>query len=212
MVRVLPMTEEIVPSVCRLHRVAFRGLMSARLGASYLCGFVSWFLRAQRAIALVATDDDGKLLGYVIGAPVGYGASMNRDLMWVAARSMIVRPWLFLNSQVRATVRARLRVMLGRTTSDTHDLPTPTMSLVGIAVSPEAAGNRVGSMLVEAFENRACALKMASMQLSVYPGNMPARRLYERRGWQALNVGSSTGAIYYGRVLNAAPSNSTTLS
>jgi ribosomal protein S18 acetylase RimI-like enzyme len=201
-VNVLPMSDALVPRVCALHREAFRGLMSARLGRNYLDAFMSWFLHSETAIALVAVDENGALLGYVIGAPSGYGAAMNRDLVWVAARCMIVRPWLFLDSQVRATIKARLQFMLGHPAATANDLPTPTMSLVGIAVSPEAAGKGVGSLLVKTFESRARVLNMASLHLSVYPDNTVARRLYERCGWHALNTASSTGAMYYGRVLS----------
>jgi ribosomal protein S18 acetylase RimI-like enzyme len=203
-VRVLPMTAEMVPPVCELHCAAFRGLMSARLGRKYLHAFMSWFVHSETAIAFIATDAKGTLLGYVIGAPTGYGAAMNRDLLGVAARSMLARPWLFLDSQVRATIKARLRVMLERPATVSNDLPAPSMSLVGIAVSPKQAGRGVGSLLVEAFERRARVLNMASLHLSVYPDNTTARRLYERCGWYALNGGSASGAMYYGRVLSDA--------
>jgi ribosomal protein S18 acetylase RimI-like enzyme len=201
-VEVLSMTVSMVPRVCDLHLNAFGGLMSARLGRAYLQAFLSWFLRAPDAIALVAADDKGGIFGYVIGAPVGYTTVMNRDLLWVAIRSMIARPRLLLNPQVRATVKARLGFMLGRSAPDMHDLPSPTMSLVGIAVSPSAAGKGVGFSLMQGFERKARASRMASLHLSVYPDNMAARRLYERCGWHPVGSGSSTGAIYYARVMS----------
>lgn len=202
-VLVLPMTSDMVTRVCDLHLRAFRGMMSARLGPTYIHAFISWFLRAKDAIALVAADRDGAIIGYVIGAPVGYGAAMNRQLALVAARSMIARPWLFFEPQVRATVSARLGWILGsRSALETDGLPRPTMSLVGIAVSPSASGQRVGFALMQAFESKARTLRMASLRLSVYPNNVAARRLYGRCGWNALGSASSTGAIYYGRVMS----------
>jgi ribosomal protein S18 acetylase RimI-like enzyme len=201
-VEVVSMTVDMVPRVCDLHVNAFAGLMSVRLGPAYLRAFFSWFLRAPDAVALVAADQQRAILGYVIGAPRGYTTAMNRELVSVAARSMIARPWLLLNSQVRATSKARLGFLLGRSAVDTSDLPGPTMSLVGIAVSPSAAGKGVGFDLMQAFEKKARASRMASLHLSVYPDNIAARRLYERCGWHSLDLGSSTGAIYYGRVMS----------
>src|SRR5947208_14434295 len=96
-VQVLSMTEEMLGPVCDLHLKAFAGRMTARLGSAYLRAFISWFLGAPNAIALVAADEQGAILGYVIGAPVGYTTTMNRQLIWVAARSLIVRPWLLLD-------------------------------------------------------------------------------------------------------------------
>src|SRR5712691_10662148 len=112
------MTEDMLTPVCDLHLSAFAGRMTARLGPAYLRAFMSWFLRAPNAIALVAADEQGAILGYVIGAPVGYTTMMNRQLVWVAARSLIARPWLLFNWQVRATLKARLGFMFGRSTAD----------------------------------------------------------------------------------------------
>jgi ribosomal protein S18 acetylase RimI-like enzyme len=196
------MAADMLPEVCELHLHAFSGLMSARLGRAYLRAFFSWFIRAPEAIAMVAADEHRAILGYVVGAPAGYTAQLNRQLVWVAAGSMIARPWLLLNSQVRATTKARLGFLLGRSALHGNTLSQPTVSLVGIAVAPAAAGQGVGFSLMQAFETQARAAGASCLHLSVYPNNVAARRLYEKCGWQPLPTGSSTGAIYYGRVIS----------
>lgn len=201
-VTILPMTEDTLTAVCDLHLNAVAGVLSARFGTRYVRAFMSWFLRTKTAIALVAATEDGAVVGYVIGAPIGYTATLNRELAWVAASCLIGRPWLLFDSRIRVTLKARLGFMVGRSAGDTTGLPSPAMSLVGIAVSPAVANRGVGSALMKGFESRARALKMASLRLSVYPDNAGARRLYERCGWQPLSQPpSATGTIYYGLIL-----------
>lgn len=201
-VTILPMTEDALAAVCELHVSAVAGVLSARFGTRYVRAFMSWFLRTDTAIALVATTEQGAVVGYVIGAPIGYTATLNRELAWVAATCLIGRPWLLFDSRIRATLKARLGFMVGRSAGDTTGLPSPAMSLVGIAVSPSAGNKGVGFALMKGFERRARALKMASLRLSVYPNNAAARRLYERCGWEPLaQPRSATGTIYYGLIL-----------
>ena len=77
-----------------------------------------------------------------------------------------------------------------------------SLAWIGIAVARSAFGKGVGFALMKSFESRARALQMASLRLSVYPDNSPARRLYERCGWRPLQHSeSSTGTIYYGLVI-----------
>lgn len=196
------MTTEMVPHVCQVHLSAFAGHMSARLGSTYVQAFMSWFLRTGNTIAIVAVDQSNSVIGYVVGAPVGYSATMSRDLGWVAARSMLAHPRLLFDGQVHKTVAARLGQIFKPVTDDDSDLPSPTMSLVGIGVAPAEVGRRIGRALMQGFEENARRLGMASLRLSVYRGNTAAQRLYENCGWQAMATSSSaTGTIYYGRVL-----------
>jgi ribosomal protein S18 acetylase RimI-like enzyme len=199
---IVSMRAEMLPGVCALHLTAFRGQMSARLGSSYVRGFMDWFVRSADAVALVAVDEGGAILGYVIGAPAGYNTRMNRALLTVGARNLAVRPWLLFDRRVRSTVKARLSMIVGRDQRAAPDLPRPTMALVGIAVSPTASGRGVGSALMRSFEREALRARMASLQLSVYPENAAARRLYEKCGWRPLGSHTSTGVMCYGRVVS----------
>lgn len=202
---VVPMTVDMVHQVADLHTNTFAGYKHVCLGKAYVRAFLEWFLKADRAIALVAKDHTGLILGYVVGAPLGYTRSMNRDLFWVAGAGVIIRPWLFLSSPLRSTMVARLRLMLGYAPVPhaEPDIPEPRMSLVSLAVSPSMRGRHVGRHLVEAFEGRVRQLRMRSIRLSVYPSNTGGRCFYERCGWLSFSGPlRATGEMYYFRVLD----------
>jgi ribosomal protein S18 acetylase RimI-like enzyme len=201
-VTIRPMTAATVRAVSDLHIQAVPDMHSARLGRRYVHAFLSWFATSATAIAYVAELEPGTVVGYVIGAPVGYAAVLNVDLAWVGLISVLRRPWMLLHRGVWGTLWARLGFVLGRSAANTTGLPEPVMSLVGITVAPAAAGKGVGFALMKAFEERARAMQMASLRLSVYPDNRAARRLYERCGWKVLpQPPSASGTIYYGLLL-----------
>jgi ribosomal protein S18 acetylase RimI-like enzyme len=201
-VTVRPMTVSLVPAVCSLHLLAAANTPSARLGHRYVVAFMSWFVTAGNTIALVAETEPGHVVGYAIGAPVGYAAALTLHLAWVGATAMIARPWMLFDHRIWATVKARIGFVFSRSAMNTTGLPGPSMSLVGIAVAPSAEGKGVGFALMKAFEERARTLRMASLRLSVYPENSGARRLYERCGWRPLPYPPTpNGTIYYGLIL-----------
>ena len=129
---------------------------------------------------------------------------MGRDLFWVGARGIMVRPWLIVNGQFRHAIKQRLRLILGQPElqREEPELPTPTMSLVGIGVAASARGQKIGLSLMQAFEARTHEARMRSLRLSVYPHNIPARRLYEKCGWQPFEGRRGTEeAMYYFKLL-----------
>lgn len=201
---VLPLSEEMVPDVAKLHLEAFKGYTNVRIGIAYIKAFINWFRLAEDAIALAATDTGGKAIGYIVGAPLGYTTAMNRDLFLTASTAIALRPWLLFDGQFRRIVMGRLRLILGFS-STRHawpDLPAPTMSLVSVAVSSSAQGKKVGQGLVGAFEARARTLRMRSLRLSVFPDNTVAGRLYEGCGWQSFSDHVPGGEVmYYFRLL-----------
>lgn len=202
-VSVVPLTLNMVSEVAQIHLDAFKGSMSARLGGSYIEAFLKWLQRIDGAIALVASDEHGKAVGYVIGAPLGYDKFFNKKLFWVATCAIIARPWLLGSRHFRAVAITRIRSLLGRSPPlDLPKLPEPAMSLVGIAVAPSAQGKKVGLQLVRAFEAKARERGFRSLRLSVYPDNKSARRLYEKCNWQpSCPQVTATEAMYYLRLL-----------
>lgn len=187
-----------------IHCEAFKGYMNSRIGKGYVTAFFRWFSLHEDAVALIAVGKDKEPWGYVVGAPLGYDRSMNKDLFGPAARGMIVRPWLAFDRQVRRTVMTRIKLLFGQTISKQQvpDLPEPIISLVGIGTAEKSRGKGAGRLLMLAFEDEARKHKMASMRLSVYPSNMAARKLYEKCGWQPFTVPETEGtAMYYYKVL-----------
>jgi ribosomal protein S18 acetylase RimI-like enzyme len=184
-VTISPMSREMIPEVGKIHVEAFAGYMNTRLGTSYLGAFLNWFLKAERALALVALDDDGKVVGYVLGAPLDYGNSMNRDLCGIAAASVLMRPWLILSKRFWTIIAGRINSTLN--SFSIHEprfrYPEPAMSLVAIGVAPSARGKKIGLSLLRAFEVKARELGIRSLQLTVYPTNAIARKLYESCDW-----------------------------
>jgi ribosomal protein S18 acetylase RimI-like enzyme len=204
------MAVEMIPDVAKIHFDAFAGYMNTRIGSTYIRAFLKWFLHADRAIALAAIDGDGKVVGYVVGAPLGYERAMSRDLLGVVIRGMIARPWLFLEGQFRGTIVERLKLILGRQVFRQADdnLPERTMSLVGIGVSSSVRGKRVGLHLLDAFEAISRGMQMRALHLSVRSDNTVARRLYEKCGWRPLpEYEVKTPTMCYVRILDEIPDN-----
>jgi ribosomal protein S18 acetylase RimI-like enzyme len=201
---ILAMTAEMVPKAARVHLDALAGFRTAIMGEAYVRAFIDWFRQAENGgIALVAIDSHSSVVGYVIGAPLGYPRALSRYLVWIAAGAFIVRPWLLFREQFRNGLLDRLRFVLGGSQASgavPPKLPAPTLSLVAIGVSPAAQGKKIGLRLVQAFEVRARELQMRSLRLSTGSDNVVARRFYERCGWQPFPA--SDELVYYFRILD----------
>lgn len=80
-----------------------------------------------------------------------------------------------------ATWRAPLLALLSRK-------PEPDILLMdGIAVSPEARGQGLGSLLLDGILEEARRRGLSSVRLDVVDTNPRARALYERKGFQAVS-------------------------
>ena len=195
---IVPLARDMVDEVVRLHCETFPGFMNTRLGRRYLFAIIDWFRKQADAIALAAIDD-GKVAGYTVGAPVGHDRKMNRDLLAVAATSMILRPWVLFDAGFMRQIGLRLKVLIrGKGTKPPElVLPPPTMRLVEIGVSPKMQGKKIGDRLMAAFESESYSRGMKSLRLSVDANNLAARRLYERRGWLPFTHSWKESMSYY---------------
>jgi ribosomal protein S18 acetylase RimI-like enzyme len=203
-VTITTMSREMIPEVRKIHYEAFAGYMNTRLGASYIEAFLAWFLTAEGAIALVALDREKKVLGYVFGAPIDYGPGMNRDLIRVAAASVLMRPWLFFSGTFWTIIAGRLKSYFGLspTRESRFQFPEPAMSLIAIGVAPSTRGKKVGLCLLRAFEDKAREMRIRSLQLTVYSNNVVARKLYETNNWTRLQgENGENSVIEYVRVI-----------
>lgn len=205
-VKIFQMTGDMVNGVSNVHMQAFKGSMNTRLGKFYVKKVFDWFVKVENGIALVAKKGGAseEIVGYVIGAPLGYAKAMNRDLFWVAFFNILIRPWLFFNEHFRAIVKSRLKGFMLIFQDRTYEvaLPMPVMSLVGLAVKPSQQGKNIGKELLLAFERRAFESQVGSLRLSVYPGNLSARRVYEKCGWLPIEDQNCPGdAMNYYKIL-----------
>lgn len=177
-----------IDNAVELHKVAFAGNLNTQIGNAYTRAFIRWFQEAEEGIALCALDDRGDVVGYVVGAPIGYTASLTSKTLLPAVLGISMRPWLFMNSNFRRIVSGLLCRLLpfSRDTQMSEEpiLTEPVYSLVGVAVSPLVRGQGIGQKLVDAFERQVADRGGRSCRLSVYPQNFAARKLYERAGWQ----------------------------
>lgn len=178
--------EEMLKKVADLHLEAFAGYLNAQLGRGYAKAFIKWFSRRKGAIAIAVVDIDGKVIGYALGAPTGYGRVLNRELFWCVAVRVIVRPWLFLAPKLWTVLMARVRILFGSQKMNKQESKAtePSMSLVAIGVLSSERRMKIGQLLIETFESRARKSQMRSGVLSVYADRTSVRRFYEKCGWQ----------------------------
>jgi len=85
---------------------------------------------------------------------------------------------------------AKLKTMIG-TTSNQDIISFQEMgqgiSLVGIGVSPQFRGQKIGQKLMNLFEMESRAREMDFMRLSVYSNNRAAIKVYESCGWESVS-------------------------
>jgi ribosomal protein S18 acetylase RimI-like enzyme len=188
--KIVPVTAGLLDDVVRVHREAFASYANARLGVPYARRFLEWFASREDTIALAAVDETGAVLGYVTGARGAYGYPLSRAMWPVAGLSMLLRPWVLLDRRIVRAVLARVRLWR-RPPSSAPELPPelvpPLVSLVAIGTSRQHRRAGVAAALVESFEEAARKLGGRTVRLTVYKSNAPARALYERRGWHALD-------------------------
>ena len=184
--KLVPLSDQNVDQVAKMHLTAFKGHLNVLLGFRYIKLFLSWFYKNESTIHFVA-EDEGKVVGYVVGAYWGYQSSLNKYLLAPGIRAFLTRPWLILNRRVLGTIWLKLQTLIGlnKHIGQTKKLyEQPIISLVGIAVAPEAFGRKVGSQLMKAFEESAKKVNYKTMRLSVYRSNERAKAFYIKNGWQ----------------------------
>ena len=176
---------DVLDQVVELHLDAFAGYVNTFLGRGYIRDFITWFIRNKETIAIVAIDDNQKVVGYSLCAFAGYGGRLNRELFWGTAARILTRPWLICNARFRDRVIERIKILVGlrQKSSQALDLPEPSMSLVAIGVASANRRSKIGQCLMQAVEARARSLQMRSLVLSVYESETAARRFYEQCGW-----------------------------
>lgn len=178
-----PMTTGDADALAVLHREVFDGYMGVALGRRYLRSFFAWFAQAPSA-ASVLCEDDGRLVGYVFGAPHGYNSSVTRDMLPEIARAVLTHvPAVVRHPNFRLQLKNRARALLGAAQPNDPYGPD-TFDLVGIGTAPVARRSGVGKELLARFEDEVFRRGFPRIALSVYATNGSARTMYERSGWR----------------------------
>lgn len=199
---VVPVTEgAMLDDVAELHLDAFAGHLNTLLGRGYIRAFVKWFIRNKGTIVIAAIDENQKVVGYALGAPVGYSTRLNRDLCWNVAVRILTRPWLIFNARFWIVLVERIKSLIGlrQDAPQASELPEPSMSLVAIGVASAQRRNKIGQCLMHAIEGGARDFQMRSLVLSVYENATAARCFYEQCGWRPCSRATKNGDVlkYY---------------
>ena len=178
--------ETYLDDVAALHMWAFKDHLNVLLGKRYIKAFLQWFVHQETCVNIAGINDRDTVAGYVVGAPWGYQAGMNRSLLKVAAIEMLKRPWIFFHAKILKSVWLRLKTMLGmnrfiETTREKYS--GKIISLVGIGVAKDDMGTGMAALLMEQFIREATDKGYDYARLSVYTSNARARKFYEKMGW-----------------------------
>lgn len=167
---------------------AFGSSRSGRLGAPYARAYLRWFIAEPTAVTLGAWVE-GELLGFAVGAPLGYQRKLNRDLALTVVRCLLARPRLFLDGEILGALVGRLRVLLRRrsTPPETIRVPEPTMCFVGAGLAERARGLGLGARLYRGFQEECRTTTNArSLRGITHKDNIPPSRILASLGWQPL--------------------------
>jgi ribosomal protein S18 acetylase RimI-like enzyme len=134
-----------VSAVVATHREAFPGFFLTALGPRFL----TEYYRAAGALALVATDAEDRVIGFVVGStdPGGFYRRLFRARWWAFALAAL--------PAVLREPRPLRRVLGGRSHDREHVSRSHAVGLFSLGVSPGAQGLGVGRTLVAAFVEQA---------------------------------------------------------
>lgn len=144
-VTIRPMSANDISDVVRTHLDSFPGFFLTFLGPGFLRVLYSELLRTSDHVALVAEDEKGRLLGFVVGV-----ADQQKFYSRLARR----RWWAFALASAGAVLRnprivPRLIRALGNP-SRSGGAATRAL-LMSLAVSPRASGRGIGSRITTLF-------------------------------------------------------------
>ena len=192
-----PLSPNDLSQLVPLHLAAFAGSLGVSLGRRYVHDFLRWFIARDDAIKLGCADEDGRLIGYVFGAPQGYTTDLNRHMSWRVALAVVTHPWLVARRAFLSALPNWVRALRGKTHVTLY--PVGAFLLVGIGVDPACRGRGIGRVLIREFEAQVRAGGYTTVFLAVRADNVAARRLYEASSWEPASA--ATQVMIYRRCL-----------
>ncbi len=201
-----------IKELVKVHREAFNGYMSTRIGDNYIAVFIKWFIKVEGNIAEVATID-GRPAGYVAGSNAAYDPAKTYGVILAGIWGILTHPKVWFQEDVIANVKSRFRtgvnILRKRSRKKKANVETylhqmklkdgkvlRKIGLASIAVAPWAQGYGLGGKLMKAFEDDAKAMNYNRMQLSVYNDNDGAKHVYEKYGWRLDKIYNGNTCFY----------------
>lgn len=186
-----------IKEVVEVHHQSFRGYINTCIGKNYTFGFFRWFIGYPDSISLKVSSDNG-VVGYVVGAKIGYNAELNKHLNPLAIKGVLLNLSVLFHKNFLFILKSRIKALLSfskKTSSQVKDPDGKGLSLVGIGILPSEAGKGYGKDLMKAFEEKAIELGYDYLRLSVYKSNERAIALYSKQGWRS--VETETPILYF---------------
>jgi ribosomal protein S18 acetylase RimI-like enzyme len=192
------MADMHLEQVAKLHEACFQGYYLTRFGPRFLEAMYGWYVTSPEAIAHVALDPTGEVVGFVAGTSeaTGYHRSLFRHqvgpMLASLLRRLLSQPVVTLGLvwERRDMVMQALPTMLGgRQAADETGAPAAqdasrTASLVSIGTDRSFRRQGIAQRLTELFLSDARDRGNTSVTLSVREDNVAARRFYESLQWE----------------------------
>jgi ribosomal protein S18 acetylase RimI-like enzyme len=164
--------------IVTIHQKAFRQFFLTQLGAEFLRLYYGLVLNYRAGIVLVA-EENGVLDGFVCGFvdPAGF-----YRLMWRNKRRFALPA---LNALFRhPSLAAKVLYGVRRIQQGAARGPAGSSELSSIAVAPEASGNGLGKLLVQAFLAKSWSMDAQRVYLTTdADGNEHANEFYREMGF-----------------------------
>ena len=137
-----------VENIAFLHKNAFNNFFLTSLGLNFLTKFYASIVRSKDGIAVGAFNENNELVGFAIGAKTKngfYKALLKNNfipLLFSAFFNLLKQPH---------KIKRLLQSFLTSETSNEEFIDYAT--LLSICVDPDQKGQKIGKLLLEAFEN-----------------------------------------------------------
>jgi ribosomal protein S18 acetylase RimI-like enzyme len=193
-----------LPQVAAVHEACFQGYYLTRFGPPFLEAMYGWYVCTPQAIAHVALDPTGRVLGFVAGTTEAssYHRSLFRNrggaLLAALLRLLLSHPLRALGlvwERKDMLPQALSALVPGSPQAAPTDKEPPAASLVSIGVLPFYRRRGIARRLSQIFLADAGERGCATVSLSVREDNVAARRFYESLGWEET---SRSTAEYHG--------------
>lgn len=175
---------EDVEAVVRIHLASFPGFFLSFLGPRFLELFYRSFLEDSAGIGFVAIDENGYILGSVVGplVPGGYFKRLLKRRWWkfcLASTSALMR---------QPGIASRLLRALWYRGDAPEGNSVPRALLNSISVSPEVQGRGIGRALVKGWLTEVqCRGGQGAFLTTDGEGNDAVNAFYQRVGWKLEN-------------------------